>query len=322
MYFTNNNFFHGIQFHHFHDNKLHKKTQGSIDKNDFIKLIKFIGRDNILDADEFYNRFSKNKLTEKKTCLTFDDSLRCQYDIALPVLEDLKIKSFFFIYSSALKGETDPLEVHRYFRTNFFLNIDEFYDLFFKKINTDLSKFFNSNKKKIKDKKIRNPFYSINDVKFRLIRDELLTKREYNEIMSKMFKEKKFNHKNYYKDLFMSEKNLVHLKKKGHLIGLHSHTHPTKLEELDFNEQFDEYSKNISVLSKILNCDKKEIKYMSHPCGSYNENTLKILKSLGIELGFKEVMDVDFNRKMKKVNNSSLEIARQNHADIIPMMNK
>ena len=40
-------------------------------------------------------RFNKNKLTEKKTCLTFDDSLRCQYDIALPVLEDLKIKSFF-----------------------------------------------------------------------------------------------------------------------------------------------------------------------------------------------------------------------------------
>ena len=39
MYFTNNNFFHGIQFHHFHDNKLHKKTQGSIDKDDFIKLI-------------------------------------------------------------------------------------------------------------------------------------------------------------------------------------------------------------------------------------------------------------------------------------------
>ena len=322
MYFTNNNFFHGIQFHHFHDNKLHKKTQGSIDKDDFIKLIKFIGRDNILDADEFYNRFNKNKLTEKKTCLTFDDSLRCQYDIALPVLEDLKIKSFFFIYSSALKGEPDPLEVHRYFRTNFFFNIDEFYDLFFKKINTDLSKFFNSNKKKIKDKKIRCPFYSISDVQFRLVRDELLTKKEYNEIMFKMFKEKKFNHKNHYKDLFMSEKNLVHLKKKGHLIGLHSHTHPTKFEKLDFNEQFDEYSKNISVLSKILNCDKKEIKYMSHPCGSYNENTLKILKSLGIELGFKEVMDVDFNRKMKKVNNSSLEIARQNHADIIPMMNK
>jgi len=322
MYFTNNNFFHGIQFHHFHDNKLHKKTQGSIDKDNFIKLIKFIGRDNILDADEFYNRFNKNKLTEKKTCLTFDDSLRCQYDIALPVLEDLKIKSFFFVYSSALKGEPDPMEVHRYFRTNFFLNIDEFYDLFFKKINTDLSKFFNLNKKKIKDKKIRGPFYSINDVKFRLVRDELLTKKEYNEIMFKMFKEKKFNHKNHYKDLFMSEKNLVHLKKKGHLIGLHSHTHPTKLEKLDFHEQFVEYSKNISVLSKILNCDKKEIKYMSHPCGSYNENTLKILKSLGIELGFKEVMDVDFNRKMKKVNNSSLEIARQNHADIISMMNK
>ena len=42
-------------FHHFHDNKLHKQGQGSISKDDFCKLIKFIGRENILDAKEFFN---------------------------------------------------------------------------------------------------------------------------------------------------------------------------------------------------------------------------------------------------------------------------
>ena len=98
MYFNkNNNFFHGIMFHHFHDDNLHKKSQGSINQDDFYKLIKFIGRDNILNADEFFVRYKENKLSEKNVCFTFDDSLRCQYDIALPVLEDLKIKSFFII---------------------------------------------------------------------------------------------------------------------------------------------------------------------------------------------------------------------------------
>ena len=51
MYFnTKNNFYHGIMFHNFHDNKLHKQGQGSISKDEFCKLIKFIGRENILDA--------------------------------------------------------------------------------------------------------------------------------------------------------------------------------------------------------------------------------------------------------------------------------
>ena len=39
-------------FHHFHDNSIHKKGQGSIDKNNFL-IIKFIGRDNILAASDF-----------------------------------------------------------------------------------------------------------------------------------------------------------------------------------------------------------------------------------------------------------------------------
>ena len=60
---------------------------------------------------------------------------------------------------------------------------------------------------------------------------------------------------------------------------------------------------------------------MSHPCGSYNYNTLRILKELGIELGFKQIMTIEPEKGMKKINNSSLEIARQDHAQIIKMMN-
>ena len=92
-YFNNkNNFFHGIMFHHFHDNKIHKGGQGSINQDDFYKLINFVGRKNILDADEFFKRFKDNKLTEKNLCLTFDDGIKSQFDVALPVLEDLKMK--------------------------------------------------------------------------------------------------------------------------------------------------------------------------------------------------------------------------------------
>ena len=57
MYFNkNNNFYHGIMFHHFHGDGIHSKGQGSIDKDDFYKMINFIGRNNILDADVFLEK--------------------------------------------------------------------------------------------------------------------------------------------------------------------------------------------------------------------------------------------------------------------------
>ena len=59
---------------------------------------------------------------------------------------------------------------------------------------------------------------------------------------------------------------------------------------------------------------------MSHPCGSYNNSTLNILKELGVELGFKNVMDIEIEKNMKKINNSSLEIARQDHSKIMKMI--
>tara|TARA_Y100000590_G_scaffold171974_1_gene196675 strand:- start:2806 stop:3774 length:969 start_codon:yes stop_codon:yes gene_type:complete len=318
MYFTNkNNFFHGIMFHHFHDDNIHKKSQGSINKDEFYKLINFIGRKNILNADQFFIRYKENKLAEKDICLTFDDSLKSQYDIALPVLEDLKIKSFFFIYSSIFENEPDQLEIYRHFRTNYFSNIDEFYDHFFMKVNKNLNNFFKKNEEQIKIKKKKFSFYSINDLKFRLVRDKLINKEEYKSIMFEMFKKKNFNPKDYYKILFLSKKNVISLKKLGHEIGLHSHSHPTAMEKLPIDQQENEYKENLTYLSKILDCSKNEFKCMSHPSGSYNQDTLKILEGLGVELGFKQMMTVEPEKNMKKINNSFLEIARQDHALII-----
>ena len=136
-------------FHHFHDDRIHAKGQGSIDKDDFYKMINFIGRKNILDADVFIEKFKNNKLKNNDVCLTFDDAIKCQIDIALPVLEELKIKSFFFVYTSIFDGKPDNLEIFRYFRMNYFNGINKFYDNFYKVLDKDLNSFFETNKQKI-----------------------------------------------------------------------------------------------------------------------------------------------------------------------------
>ena len=308
-------------FHHFHDNGVHTKGQGSIDQEDFIKMINFIGRKNILDADVFFEKFKENKLKNNEVCLTFDDAIKCQIDIALPILEELKIKSFFFVYTSMFDGKPDNLEIFRYFRMNYFITVDEFYNEFYKVLNKDLKIFFEKNKRKIKETKIKFPTYTIEDIKFRLVRDVFLDKKKYEEIMFMMFKEKNFNFKDFFKILFFQKDDLIKLDNLGHLIGLHSHNHPTVLENLTYSEQKNEYENCLSSISNILGKPKEKIKYMSHPCGSYNNNTLEILKELGIELGFKQIMTIEAEKNMKKINNSSLEIAREDHATIYKEMN-
>ena len=113
-------------------------------------MINFIGRNNILDANIFYEKFKNNKLKENEVCLTFDDAIKCQIDVALPILEELKIKSFFFVYTSMFEEKPDNLEIFRYFRMNYFKNVDEFYKSFYQFLNKDLKIFLKKIMTKLK----------------------------------------------------------------------------------------------------------------------------------------------------------------------------
>ena len=321
MYFNNkNNFFHGIMFHHFHDATMHPKSPGSISRDDFYKIINFIGKKNILDANIFHEKMINKTLKEKEVCITFDDSIKCQIDVALPVLEELKIKSFFFVHTSMFEGKPDNLEVFRFFRSNCFDDVNKFYNLFYKVLDKDLNFFFDNNHKTIQSYQEKSPIYTIEDIKFRLTRDIFLTRDRYEEIMFLMMKEKKFVPEELYSKLFFNKNDIRKLDGLGHLIGLHSHTHPTSMELLDYDGQKKEYEKCLSLISKILGKSKTEIKYMSHPCGSYNNDTLTALKELGIEIGFKQMMAIEPEKGMNKVNNSFLEVARQDHSTIFKRM--
>ena len=153
---SSRNFYHGIMFHHFHDEKRYKKTQGSISKNEFIKIINFIGKKNIIDADIFIEKLKNKTLKKNEVCLTFDDGLKCQFHIVNPILKKLKIKAFFFIYTSIFEKKPDLLEVFRYFRTTYFSNIDNFYNYFFNfcsNNNIDLLSILKKEKTEIQKKK-------------------------------------------------------------------------------------------------------------------------------------------------------------------------
>ena len=43
---------------------------------------------------------------------------------------------------------------------------------------------------------------------------------------------------------------------------------------------------------------------MSHPYGPYNHDTLRIRENLNIELGFKQIMQIETEKGMKIINNT------------------
>ena len=301
-----------VMFHHFHNN-MHPKSQGSISGDQFENIIDWLEtRFNLLDASDFAKRLEKNILKENDICLSFDDSLLCQFQIAFPILRKRNIKAFFFVYTSIFTNKPDLLEIYRLFRNTQFNTVDSFYEEFFKKVkNLSFSenlKHWNYFKK---INYLKNfSFYSQNDKWFRYLRENYLGE-QYHKLMKEMMREHNFNIERESQNLWMNKKNLKELDYYGHTIGLHSHSHPTKITSLTYRKQLEEYKENLFNLKEILG--RSKITSMSHPCGEYNSDSLKILKGLGVKIGFRS------NMSTKEIK-SSLEIPREDHANILKLI--
>jgi len=305
--------FHGLMFHHFH-NKYHPKGQGSISKETFENILKFYSKNyNIISSDIFYKRFIEQNLEDTDVCLTFDDNLKCQYEIALPILDKYSLKAFWFVYTSPLDGVYEKLEIYRYFRSKFFKSFKEFYDSFFQflKNKSEFLYVFKSLDNFDHQKYLNEfSFYSKEDKIFRYTRDKILGEEKYFNLMDSIIEESglKLND-DLHKSLWMDKIDLKNLSEKGHIVGLHSHSHPTKMGEKSFDFQNENYKTNKLILEDIL---KKDVFSMSHPCNSYNNDTLEILSNFNIEIGFRA--------NMKSVFNSNLEVPRIDHSEILKLL--
>ena len=87
------------------------------------ELIRFLGRERILPARVWLERAIAGKLERHAICLTFDDNLRCQYDVARPVLRDLGLTAFWFIPTAVLRGEPVRIGLYRQFRVKCFEDV-------------------------------------------------------------------------------------------------------------------------------------------------------------------------------------------------------
>ena len=296
-----------IMFHHFHNDKNHPQSQGSISAKDLACLIEFLqSRFNLLNADEYSHKVLNDGLDQHDVCLSFDDALKSQYDIAAPVLNDAGLKAYFFVYSGAF-GAFPPLhEFSRDFR-NSFPSLDAYYQEFFNTAADQFLAAFNTFLDSYPENYLKDfPFYTQNDRKYRFLRDRILKDNYASCVLAMMEKHGYCREKNLAR-LFLSPQDLKNLHQAGHVIGLHSTNHPTAIHTFSYREQEKEYQENMDFLQQTL---AVKINAMSHPCGNYNEDTLTILKKMGIKIGFRSSLSRDYIR-------SSLEIPREDHTNLL-----
>lgn len=293
-------------FHHFHGPG-HAPSQGSISANDLGRMIEFYGARRFVPARTFVERAPRGGGRRTDLCLTFDDNLRCQYDVAKPILDFFGITAFWFIYTGPFDGQFDQLEIYRTFRTQRFESVESFYAAFENMLPTGIQSRLAGFE--LNDYLAEFPFYTSADRRFRFIRDELLGPERYHELMDQMLTEHGFDVRDCARSLWMTPAMIRELHEGGHVIGMHSHTHPTRLERLDATDQQREYQANFEQICQITG---EEPVAMSHPCNSYNDATLGILRNMGMKVGFRA--------NIARPDSRELEWPREDHANVMKRM--
>lgn len=302
-------------FHHFHARRNHVRSQGSIDADQLRQMIARIGRERILSATEFLDRALAGRLNDHHVCVTFDDNLLAQYDIAVPVLEELGLTAFWFVYTSVMQGNIERLEIYRHFRTTMFSSVDDFYNAFFVRLSeSKLSRRVETAMRTFEPSQYLSAFafYTESDRRFRFVRDDVLGSDNYAAAMDEMMRDAGYDIRAAAKALWMSDADVLSLHRSGHVIGLHSHTHPTRMERLSEDDQKYEYRSNHAHLTALLG---EPPLTMSHPCNSYSAATLDILQSLGVRVGFRANMQVHSGA-------GPLELPREDHANLLQQISK
>jgi peptidoglycan/xylan/chitin deacetylase (PgdA/CDA1 family) len=299
-------------FHHFTDTK-HPAGQGAISAAELRRIIEYIGLDNILSAHEWSERVRTQSSLEGKVCFTFDDALRCQFDVALPVLKEFGLSGFWFVYTGHIFDNQLPrLELYRHFRITQYKDIADFYADFFKiciarhgyhvgnwLADFDRSKYSNY-----------GPYYSDEDCCFRELRDQVLTREQYFAMMDELMVQRGFNLGDIRDQIMLNADHIRHLDSNDQVVGMHSHTHPTLLAALPASEQCDEYARNSAAIQRITG---RRPSSLSHPSNSYCAITLDILRRLGVFLGFRANMD--------QISYTSLELPREDHSTVLLEIN-
>lgn len=261
-----------------------------LEYNDFKSQIDFFCKNcNILSKNDFLEIIHKKKIPHKPSIfLTFDDGYKCHYEFAFPYLLKKKISGSFYAPVEPIINET-VLDVNK---IHFILAKKNNPKKIIDNINNFLLK--NSLKKLDVDKTLKRITKDGADSKLddkytnlvKCILQYILPKKIRVEITDYLF-EKTINEtqKEFSKNLYLNKNEIREMYNCGMDFGSHGTSHEY-LALLNMKKQEKEIYKSM-IFFKDLGLETENFS-ISYPYGSYNNDTLKILKKLKVKFAFKD----------------------------------
>jgi len=265
-------------------NSKYKNIKG-LEIKDFIEQLDFLKKNyNIISPADIKGFLKDKKQIPYKSCLlTFDDGYKDHYKYVMPELIKRNISGCFFPSAENIINNkvTETNKIH------FILNKKKNSDTILKDINIFLKKndfqtpdkkiYMNFEKKFFKrhdNKKIKYIKYLLQSWIPGTLRSKCCT-----FLFSKYLQ---VNEKKFSKDLYLSINEIKEMISNGMTIGGHGYRH-IRLGELNFKGQLLEIDRMIAFLKKFK---IKKDWIMCYPYGSFNDETISILKKKNCLFGF------------------------------------
>lgn len=306
---------HGLMFHRCHRRGEAPGGQGSVSDAAFLAMLQAIGPQRILSPQAWMTRASAGLLQPADLCITFDDGLKSQIRAALPVLDRLGLKAFWFVYSAALQGQYDRNEIANYLAVRHFTSFAAYADQFLALAAVPPQVFESDTwHRYAQDLKARFPFYSMPDLRYRYARNHWFSRSDFEALVDQLLQSLGLSLDEVASQLWMTPADVRSLHAAGHTIGMHSYSHPFSLAALAPEDQRAEYQTNFNDLTQITG---EAPRSMSHPLNSHSHTTLEILAALQIECGFCSNMQPP--EGCTTVNPSLLQFAREDSTALMAL---
>ena len=265
-------------------NSKNKNIKG-LEIKEFIKQLNFLKKNyNIISAYDIKEFLKNNQKIPKKSCLlTFDDGYKDHYKYVMPELIKRKLSGCFFPSAENILNHkvTDTNKIH------FILDKQKSPNTILLDINTFLKKNHISLPSKKVFMDFEKKFFKRHDnkkIKFiKYLLQSWIPVNYRSKCCTHLFnKYLKIDEKEFSKNLYLSFKEIKDMIKNGMTFGGHGYKH-IRLGELDFKNQLSEINKMIIFLKKFkINKDW----IMCYPYGSFNNDTISILKKKNCLYGF------------------------------------
>lgn len=264
---------HGIVAHYFCASDIKQRPQGALTVEDW-KAGLDVYRHRLVPINEWLRRAATGRLGDA-VAITFDDGLREALTYAKPVLDEMGLTAAWNIYTQPFVGVPHHLERDRWIRNYAYGGVEGFYTAW-----AALMEPRGAAAMMPPGYLHDRGYLTEDDRRFRYWRNHVATPKEYERVMEQLGHQGAPLSAPLYWSHWLHAEDLVILERAGHVIGLHTHQHPTVMDTLSVEAQRVE----MATCRWILQHMGLTVTTGAYPCGELTEPARAWCEAHGIRM--------------------------------------